>query len=286
LDYKEDQVASNNNSNSKNGSAYEWLISQFTSLGVPELGKVALGIYKSARTSDDFLTQIRATPEYAKRFAGNIARQKAGLPVIDENVYLAQESSYRQVLSSYGLPKGFYDNPTDFTNWIAKDVSPAEIGSRAQVASQWVNSADPGLRASLKSFYGVNHGDMVAYALDSNVALPVLQKRAAAAELGAAASDVHLNLGRNFSENLVDKGVSQSTGQQAFGEVAREQPTANMLAGLSNVNLTTKDQVNAKLDLDPNASNKVRTLASQERGRFSGQNAGTNSLNGQVSGSY
>ena len=279
-------MASNNGSYNQNPSAYDWVLQQFEALGAPSLGKVALSILQEARSPADALMQIRATPEYAQRFAGNLARQKAGLPMLDEATYINQENSYRQVLKSFGLPKGFYDSNSDFTNWIAKDVSPAEISSRAQVASQWVNSADPGLRASLKSFYGVNHGDMVAYALDSNVALPVLQKRAAAAELGAAASDVHLNLGRNFSENLVDKGVSQSTGQQAFGEVAREQPTANMLAGLSNVNLTTKDQVNAKLDLDPNASNKVRTLASQERGRFSGQNAGTNSLNGQVSGSY
>ena len=40
--------------------------------------------------------------------------------------YLATERSYRQIMQEAGVPTGFYDQTSDFTKFLASDISPAE----------------------------------------------------------------------------------------------------------------------------------------------------------------
>jgi hypothetical protein len=104
------------------------------------------------------------TPEYKQRFAANDVRIKAGLPALSPQEYIATERAYRQVMSAAGLPTGFYDQNSDFTNFIAKDISATELKQRVDVATEAVNQAPKESLDYMKQWY--NTGDLIAFALD------------------------------------------------------------------------------------------------------------------------
>lgn len=269
-------------------SVYSWIEEQYRQQGLGDLGGTVVNLLKSGKVKspEQALTMLRDTPEYAKRFAGNVAREKAGLPMLSEKEYLQQESAYGQVLRQYGLPKGFYDDPSDFSNWIANDVSPDEIGQRASMASDVINSKDPALLATMKDYYGLDKGDLAAWYLDSDKALPVLQRKAQAASIGAEADRQGFDVGRKSANKLASLGITTDQARSAFGDAARDQDALERLADMDKTNLNPNKIAQANLGVAPGAAKKIRRLESQERGRFSGKSSGTSGLGGTTAGSF
>jgi hypothetical protein len=164
------------------------------------------------------------------RFAGNAARVKAGLAPLSPAEYLATERSYRQVLSSAGLPSGFYDQTSDFTKFISQDISPTELKSRVDLASDAVTNADPFYRQSLQQQYGLSTGDMIAHVLDPSVALPILQKQAAAVSFGAEAQRQGLVVNNATAMLYGAQNISQAQAAQGFKTIAEMLPSEQALA--------------------------------------------------------
>jgi hypothetical protein len=181
-----------------NRDAYLALQSLFKNYGLDSLAGKIFDYVKQGYGADTISVLLQDTPEYKKRFAANEARAKAGLAVLNPADYLATEASYRQILSSAGLPTGFYDNPADFQKWIASDVSPTEIKDRVDLAVAATSQANPAYKDALFQMYGINEGDLTAYFLDSKRAEPILKKQAAAGAIGAAA------IRRGFAANTLD----------------------------------------------------------------------------------
>lgn len=227
-------------------------------------------------------------PIFQERFSGNKLRQKKGLNPLSPQEYLTLEKQYTEVLRAYGLPEGFYDDPqSDFAEWLAGDVSPSEIQSRAQVASEWKNNLDPQSKEALRKFYGISEESLVAYALDSKRALPIIQRQAEAAKIGAEALKQNLNVGRSFAEQLSDMDVTEKEARQAFGSAAQTTPAIQQLAALEGQQVSTQDVVEAELGVSPEATRRVRGLASRERARFGGTaGRGQEILGSGLSGSY
>lgn len=167
---------------------------------------------------------------FQARFAGNAARIKAGMAPLSPAEYIATERSYRQIMQAAGLPKGFYDSNSDFTSFIAKDVSPTEIKSRVDAAAESIANADPFYKSSLMSMYGLSTGDMIAHALDPQMALPLLQKQAEAVKIGTAASRQGWGISATGAENLYAQGVTAAQAAQGFKSVAGMQTEQQRLA--------------------------------------------------------
>lgn len=230
---------------------------------------------------------IPQTEEYKKRFSGNQERIKNGLAALSASEYLALEKSYAQALDYYKLPAGFYDDPkTDFASWIGQDVSAAEITSRAEAAFNWANNVDPNVKKSLKDYYGVGDAEIAAYALDRTRATTVIQNQYKATQIGAEALRSQLDVGRQFSEKLVGANVSAEQARQAFDTTAQNKEAFGKLATISGSDLTTGQLIESQLNLNASASKEVKSLASQERARFSGQAGDLRTLRANVSGSY
>ena len=166
----------------------EYLTQVFNSYGLGTLAPKIKEYVQQGFTPDTVTLKLQDTPEYQQRFAGNTARKKAGLPVLSPAEYLATETAYKQAMRTAGLPAGFYDNPDDFSTFIGVDVSPAELKERVDIAAQTIEGADPFFKQQLKQYYNVNDGDMVAYALDPNRALSLIQRQAQAVQFGAEAA--------------------------------------------------------------------------------------------------
>ena len=220
--------------------------------------------------------KLQETPEYKQRFAGNEARRKAGLPVLSPAEYLSAESSYRDIMRNANLPKGFYDDPNDFSKFISVDVSPAELKSRVDAAALSLENADPFYTGSLQRLYGLSSGDMVAYALDPERALPLITRQVQAAQFGAEAARQGLQVTTPMAETYTGQlGVSQAQARQGFEDVASILPEAQKLSQITPgaAPVSFEEVTSAVLGGEQSAEYKKRLkiLAEAEQSRFAGQ---------------
>lgn len=254
-----------------NRDAYASLRSLFNSMG---LGTLAPKIYEYAKQgygADVISMLLQDTPEYKQRFAANETRIKAGLPVLSPAEYLSTEDAYRQVLQDAGLPKGFYDSPTDFTNWIAGDTSATELKGRVDLAVANTMQANPASVQALKSLYGVDQSYITAYFLDAKTALPLLQKQSQAAQFGGEALKRGLGLNQGNLEDMVTSGLSQAAVSQGFQAVAEALPNIQAIAARYGEDFTQSDLEQDLIEGGVNGTTaKRKNLASQERALFSG----------------
>ena len=259
------------------------LILIFRQYGLESLAPKIIDFIKKGYSEDTIYLLLQDTPEWKRRFKGNELRRQRGLPVLSPAEYLATERAYRQVLAQYGFPPGFYDTYDDFAEMIGRDLSPAELGERAQIAVQWANSRDQAAREAARRLYGLGPGDFAAYALDPSRALPLLQKQAAAVSVGAAALRRGLGITRERAEYLADLGVTADAAEQGYATVAQMLPAYRLLG---NIYGEAYDQLTAEQEVfegDAEATQRRRRLASQERAAFSGSSRGQV---GRSSGNY
>ncbi|GAA4890964.1 hypothetical protein ACFPM3_20225 [Streptomyces coeruleoprunus] len=265
-----------------NRDAFMALQAMFSQFGLGSLAGKIYDFVKQGYGADTIALLLQDTKEYKVRFAANEARAKAGLAVLSPAEYLAAESAYRQVLDSAGMPKGFYDNPADFQKWIAGDVSPSEIKSRVDLATEAVGKVDPNYRGALFQMYGIGESEMAAYFLDRKRAEPVLKKQAAAAAIGAAALRRGFAASRLDLEGYADLGI---TSQEAEAAYARISDNFEAMLGIAGRYGTTWTQREAEQEVftpgaapafgAENAFEKSKRLRSQERALFSGGRGAT-----------
>jgi hypothetical protein len=253
------------------------VLNLFTSYGLASLAPVIMSYIKNGYSADTASIMLQDTPEYKTRFAGNAARLKNGLPVLSPAEYLATEKSYGQVMSKWGLPATFYDQPSDFQSFIEADKSPAEMDQRAQAASDFVNRNDPQSLAYFKQYY--SQGDMIAYALDPKRAAPLVGKAYEASLIGGAAKTQGVGVSQLVSEDLAGRGISADQASQGFGIVSADQKAAAQLTGIYGTDLSQQDLIDSTFKSDATATAKVKKLASQERAAFGGSGgAGSTAL--------
>ncbi len=253
--------------------AYLAVNSLFKAYGLQSLAGKIYDYVKNGYSSDTISILLQDTDEYKTRFAGNQARIKAGLPVLSPAEYLATEASYQQIMKSAGLPESFYDQPSDFSTWIGNNVSPSEIQSRVDLATQATTLASPAFRQALNQM-GIDDAHLTAYYLDGTKALPLLQKQAATAQIGAEALKQGLAFDQSYAEQLATEGVSQSAAAQGYAQVAGELGTMQNLGGMYGQGWTQRESEQAALEGSAAANAKKAGLLSQERGAF-GAGTGT-----------
>lgn len=249
------------------------LTNLFGGYGLGSLAPKIMDFLKQGYSADAIAVLLQQTPEYKQRFAANDQRLANGLPVLSPAEYLATERSYRQIMSEAGLPVGFYDQTSDFTSWIANDVSPTEVQGRVNAATDLVNTADAQTLDFMRQHYTT--GDLVAYALDRKRALPILQKQVQAAHIGGAAIRQGLSVGADRAEQLAAAGVTQDQANQGFGFVEDNLAPTQMLGSIYGTKVTQDDLVDEVFLGDAAAGKKRRTLASKERASFGGSSSQT-----------
>lgn len=179
--------------------------------------------------------QIRATPEYRQRFAGNIMRQekikemtaRGEIPTfgeLSEASYIALEESYRNILKDK-VPPNFYNDSTSLAKLIGNDISTSELSGRVNLAQQAASQANPEVKQQLASLYGIQENQIAAFFLDPTVAQQSISAIAAgnAAIVAAAAQKNNITIDRQQAEaiatsNQTDPNAVLSS-KDLFGEV-------------------------------------------------------------------
>lgn len=264
--------------------AYSRIQSFLDGFGLGSLANKVLGYVQDGLSEDSIMLELQNTPEWKSRFSANQQRLAKGLPVLTPAEYISIEQSYRQILQQAGVPSGFYDQQSDFTKFIAEDVSPAELQDRVKVATDFVNAADPAQLAQFRQWY--SEGDIIAYALDSKRAAPLVGKQLQAASVAGIAQDNGLHLGQLTAEQLAAAGVTDQQARSGFNQLGQAQHALDTLAAIDQQQPLTGDQLAQATFLgDQQATDQIKKLKSRERARFQGSSGiGQDSLSSGTSG--
>lgn len=265
-------------------SAYDILATYFKSWGMnvsSDLDGIISKMLTQGYGPNDvtlFMPDIEQTTSFKQRFPGWTQRVANGYNQLsDLSQYTQLEDQYRSIMQSAGLPSGFYDDPSDYANWIANDVSPNEIQTRVTDAVTLAQQVDPTMRNLMSKYYGLSTGDVASYFLDSSRALPTIQRQFDTSQIAASAAKAGLDTtSATRYEDLLDKGVTASQAAQGYSTVAALKDSVGKIAGVYGDSF---DQTDAENDVFFNDSTKRNRLVSNEKGQFSGngraQNTGT-----------
>jgi hypothetical protein len=187
---------------------------------------------------------------------------------------IAEAVSYRdnavQMFRAAGLPPSFYDQPDDLGRLVGGDVSLSELKSRVDEASVAAQQAPAETRQQLNSLYGIAAGGLVAYYLDPDKALPLLQKQFAAASLsGSAVQSGYGGLDRTQAERLAALGLGADQAQTGFGKLVQSRELFGALPGEAGIGAVSRDeQLAAAFGGDAAAQERLQRTAAARRAVF------------------
>jgi hypothetical protein len=234
-------------------------------------------------SEEQVMLELYDQPEYQKRFPGMAELRKKGR-TITEKEYMDNENAMVQTARFFDLPKGFYDGPEDFGDLIAKEVSPKEFQDRLQVGQDLARTLNPSVKSQLIEFYGVGEGDLTAFVLDADRALPLIQKQAKAAQfvgIGRAAGFTLGGITSQQAENIAGTEsyakLSEAELSKALGTAGQLRSTQQRLARLEGVEYNEQEALKAVIEGSPEALLASQQRAQREAARFSARGGVTGS---------
>ena len=210
-------------------SAKATLASTLRTYGLPESLVATLWddwYVDKAKPFTQIMMDLEGTTEFKTRFPGLTTlreRQNGGeavtLPSVGE--YIQLEVGIASVLRDAGLPPGMWDDPTDYAKFIGGSTSPKEVEDRIAYARTVAFNAPVEVREELNRVYGIEPGDLVAFVLDPERAMPAIQKKVQAASVGGAARKVGFGLLTQAEmEQLAGSDTTEAEAEQGFGTLA------------------------------------------------------------------
>lgn len=266
-------------------SVFDLMAQRLEDLGLGSLaGKLQELILDGVTDDASLQLALQDTNEWKQRFAGNEKLRKAGQSVLSVNEYLAAERQYAQIMRNYGLPEGFYDDPTDYAGFIGNSISASELQGRVAAWSDLANREDPAVKEQLLSM-GLGQGDLLAYMIDPDRAAPIVQKRYQEALVGSAAR--RSGLGSGSASRLAELGVTEQQAIQGYGLISESLDDMMRLGDIHGTDFSQSDYEGEVFEGDGDAARKRKRLASQERATFGGNSGvGQGSLTRRSSGTY
>lgn len=217
---------------------------------------------------DRMFRAINTTELYKNRFKGMELRKANGYPPISESDYLTIEKEFQQKLRVNGMPAGFYDKQEDFAMFIGNDVRADELDARIQQGYKAVYDTEPGVKDELKRLYGLEDKDIAAFLIDpTRFKQSDAIKKADAARRANAAREQGLQLTTAQSEELVNRGISQSTAQKGFAEIGATQELFNaMTAGETAI--TQEEQIAGTFGTNAAAQQRIAQRQAKRKAAF------------------
>jgi hypothetical protein len=214
-------------------NALTYLNNVLEGYGLGGLGDWAWQQIQEGYSPDRIIQNLRQRDEYKQRFIGLERRREAGLPAISEAEYIAYETDVRQMMRAAGLPADFYDSPEDFATFIGNDVSPMEMQARINEGYLAASQAPPEVRQQLETLYGVGQGQLAAFFLDPDRALPLIERQFQASQISAAAQrTTYGSLDAAEAERLASLGITDQEAQQGFGALAERKELFQAMPGI------------------------------------------------------
>lgn len=223
--------------------------------------------------SDDILALLKFDTRYNKpyleRFAGNAELIKKGLPTISDETYLQAEKEYENIFKSYDV--GSLANRKMYGTLIGNSMDAVDVTKRLQLGYNRLK-ADKNTEEAFRKFYpSISQGDIVAAMLNPEEMLPVLERKAAAAEIGGSYLAQGLKTSQASAESLAAYGITKAGAQAGVRYIAQALPRGEFLSSISpetGVKYTqqTAEDITFKQSVKAQAEEDI--LAEKEIGRF------------------
>lgn len=221
---------------------------------------------------DMILLNIRETDAWKRRFPAMDMRKAAGMNAVSPEEYINLENQYLRLMRAAGLPDQFWDSRSDFTQFIANDVSPAEVSARIDEGYRRVAQTAPEVRAAYAEFYGIA-GDaaLAAMFLDPDRASNVLVEQARTAEVAGLADRAGVDIGKAQATEIAQTAPTVGQIQAGIGQISSQADLARET--FSEVfDLQTGDLVAAAFNTSgaTEARREIRRRRNQRLAQFSG----------------
>jgi hypothetical protein len=200
------------------------------------------------------------------------------------------ENNIRDTLRTYGLPTGFYDNPSDLADFVSRGFSANEVGDAVGAWQNLAKNQDPQVLQQLSQQYGVGIGEITAHLMDPVAAEPVISAIAQKGTLAAAAAASGYKdiLGAaQMAQQLGAQQLSYQKQAAAFGQAQQLADQAGKLANIYGGTYTTEQGLQESLGgpAGTEAAMARQRLSTQEISAFGGSaGAGKGSLMGTEAG--
>lgn len=259
----------------KRQSAYQVLRDEFTKYGFDDnfISQIK-NLVLTGTPSSEATMKLRATQEYAERFAGNQERLNAGKNVYDEATYLSLENQYRETFGAYGLDNLLGpDKKTaqaKLAQYIGQDKSPLEIKKRVQMAVEQVQNRTD-VRLMFAQYYPeITDKDLVSYFLEPKDTLASLENKVNIAKIGSTAMRQGLVSNITTAQELSEMGLSEEQAAAGYKNVATVLPDAQKLSAIEGTTYTQAEAEGAYLKNMASEQRKLAKLAEREQARFTG----------------
>tara|TARA_R100000664_G_scaffold5201_5_gene10006 strand:- start:145 stop:1026 length:882 start_codon:yes stop_codon:yes gene_type:complete len=243
--------------------------------GLDGLSADAYRFLMEGASTESVMIQLKETEQFQERFKGMETRREQGLPAISPAEYIRLERGYRQAMEAAGLPEGFYDSPDDFAGFIGNDVSEAEMTQRVSMASAAVANVNPELKNQLQEMYGIgteNDGELVAYFLDPDRGVNVIEQRLQMESAGLSAAAVQ-STGAGLSKDLSRQLASQNVQQREVTQRLSQQAGLTQQT-LGDKGIGTSELAAASFGLDSESIANVKRLRQRRQASAMKQSGG------------
>jgi len=227
-----------------------------------------VGIWRRTDDLETVWASVRRSDPYKARFPGMQALADLGRAVSEET-YVTLERSYAQTLKAYGLPARFYDDPSDFGDLIAGDVSPEEFTTRVAWAAEAAQGTTAETRQALSDYYQIEDGDITAYYLDPERATSIFEERErlGAARIGGIAAETGFGtIARQTAERLQAAGVTETRARQGFQEIAQSTIAEETVGDIGDI--TDTQVIGGEFGTDPEAARRIEKRRQTRLSKF------------------
>lgn len=224
---------------------------------------------KSGVVNDaELMSALEQTDVFRDRFSVIVAQQERaarGEPVyvMSPAEVLDYEKRATAAMQSALLPGWFYDEPTDFNEFILNGITVPDIEDRLEQAYEYVTNAPDEVRAKFEEYYGVGQSDaaLAAYVLDPNRTLARLNRAKRSAYTAGMAERYGLTVSRSVADRIADLPRNESGLVEGLRRVSQQ-------AGLFEQALFENDQITAGDALAAEFDGDADALRALERRRI------------------
>lgn len=186
-----------------------------------------IGSLKQGNPIEQILLELEQRPEFDRAFPEirlrneYMARSALQFEPIGPAEVLEYRTRAAELMRSYGLPRGFWDENRNFTDLIVKNVSLSELNERLELSSRRVANAPPEVRSVFEEVFGLR-GDQALYLAFTNAdqALPALEEMVQQAEAGGAARRLGFGLNAAEMSRLADLNISYGQAVEGFAQLS------------------------------------------------------------------
>jgi hypothetical protein len=251
--------------------------------GLSSLATWAWQQYLSSGASsvEQFTPQLRAELPKQQAF---IERFPAYQPLLDAGkgisieAYRKYETDIAKAARFYGLPESFVNDKNYVKEIMLKDVSADEFAERAQIARDNALNAPTEVRDALKNLYNVSEGDLTAYWMDPERALPIIQRQASAVQIAGAGLRNKIAIDAAQAERLAAQDVTAKEAAGGFANVAAQRGMTGGDYAASQDDLIAAQFGDAEASLRVDRARSSRTAQYQGGGGAAESQAGVTGL--------